>query len=118
MATQKQMENITNSYCSTGGDSRLPQPVTPKKSIIGGCVSWVGSNASVTFGIVAVLVLIIIVLVVYYRGIWIFGPYASKTKADSDKKVVVKEEKKADEKKVVKEDEETRKLIDSINGAK
>lgn len=114
------MENITNSYCSTGGDSsRQPQQVTPKKSIIGGCVSWVGSNASVTFGIVAVLVLIIIVMVVYYRGIWILGPYASKSKAaDSDKKVVVKEEKKTDEKKVVKEDVETRKLIDSINSAK
>ena len=113
------MDNLTNSYCATGGDSR--QPVVPKKTVIGGCVSWVGSNASVAFGLITVLVLIVIVLVVYYRGVWIVGPYASKP--SSEKKASVKEEKKVEEKKAAapaapKEDEETRKLIDSINSSK
>jgi hypothetical protein len=82
----------------TGGS---PTPL----SFIGRLAAACGTHAYLTLGLIVVLVVIVIGLLVYYRGLLWFGPYAAgaPTSAKSARKAPARG------------DDEAERLIDSIN---
>lgn len=76
------------------------------RGIIGRLAAACSAHAYLALGVIVVLVIIVIGLLVYYRGLLWFGPYAAGASSATSKAV---------RKPSARGDDEAERLIDSIN---
>lgn len=77
----------------------------PGRGFIGRLAAACSAHAYLTLGLIVVLVVVVIGLLVYYRGLLWFGPYAAAAPTST----------KASRKASARGDDEADRLIDSIN---
>ncbi|MFA6165766.1 MAG: hypothetical protein WC700_04060 [Gemmatimonadaceae bacterium] len=96
-------------------DAQSQSPPQGRKSLVAKLGGAVAAHAVMSLAIIVVLVVLVIGLVVYYRGILGFGPYAHRGGAGKKKQTFMAETDAGSVDSSPSGDAETERLIDSIN---
>jgi hypothetical protein len=116
------MENpdMKHGFTAPGGGPGAPRPASgaDRQPFVAKMVAKVASNACTSLAIIAVLVVLVVGMFVYYHGFLFMGPYAKRAVKCGAKSSAKKSEKPADkDSDSEKGDSETERLIESINSA-